>query len=45
MLKAQWQVVRYNDDDDDDDDDDHEIKQTYILLSHLVFFNTTIVWK
>ena len=41
MLKARWQVVRYDDDDDDDD----EIKQTFILLSHSVFFNTTIVWK
>ena len=41
MLKARWQVVGYDDDDDDDD----KIKQTYILLSHSVFFNTTIVWK
>ncbi len=32
MLKARWQVVRYDDDDNDDD----EIKQIYILLSHSV---------
>ena len=45
MLKARWQVARYDDDDDDDD----EIKQTYILQLTIVItlgvFNTTIVWK